>query len=77
MSEALQAVNGNIKTDKWAIDGQTFDFGTLLARNQLIKNVINPILDDLFVDPIAYHVTDSRTRYRLKILLVSERELSA
>lgn len=75
MSDPLEAVNGNVKTDKWAIDGPTFDFGTLLARNQLIKNVINPTLDSLFVDPIAYHVTDSRTRYTMKILLVAERHV--
>lgn len=64
------------ESKKYGVKCDGLDFGLLNARNQLIRQAINPALDTLLATPIFEHVVDSETRYSLQILLVSEREIA-
>jgi hypothetical protein len=51
------------------------DYGTITARNQLIKNVINPLMDmiDAYLKPD--HIVDSKTKYKVALVVTSTREI--
>jgi hypothetical protein len=63
------------ETKKYGVQAGPITFGTLNSRNQLVIKVLNPALDELLALPAYEHVTDSQTTYRIKIMLVSEREI--
>lgn len=69
-------IEGRVVAKKcsYGVEAKGFDFGTLNARNQLITKIINPALDTLLAEPVFDHKIGSRTRYTLKILLLSEIE---
>jgi hypothetical protein len=65
------------KVDKksYAAQAGPITFGTLTARNQLVRQAINPLLDALVPQAKHDHVVDSETRYTVKILLIAERDI--
>ena len=63
-----------LESKAYAIVVTGFDYGLLNARNQLIKNLINPALDTLLVEPVHDHITGSETVYTMTIHLKSERD---
>ena len=56
-------------TQNWLVTASTFDYGLLTARNQLIKNVIAPMLDQMMPSVKAEHVVDARETYTLRLYL--------
>ena len=63
------------ETQNWLVTATTFDYGLLTARNQLVKNVIGPMLDQLMPSVKSEHVIDSGEKYTLKIFLERVREV--
>jgi len=59
----------------YAVECVDLDYGILCARNQLIKNVINPLMDmiDAYLKPD--HVIDSKTKYKVALVVTSTREI--
>ena len=57
------------KSQNWLVTATTFDYGLLTARNQFVKNVINPMLDQMMPTVKQEHVVDAKERYTLRIYL--------
>jgi hypothetical protein len=59
----------------YAVECVELDYGTITARNQLIKNVINPLMDiiDAYLKPD--HIIDSKTKYKVALVVTSTREI--
>lgn len=59
----------------YAASAGPIDFGTLTARNQLVRMAINPILDALVPQAKYDHRVGAETRFTVKILIVAEDDL--
>jgi len=59
----------------YAVECVGLDYGTITARNQLVKLVINPLMDmiDAYLKPD--HVVDSKTKYKVALVITSTREI--
>jgi hypothetical protein len=70
-----QFIGPQIETLNYGVSCIDLDYGTMSARNQLIKNAIHPLLDmiDAYLKPD--HVVDSKTKYKLAIVVTSTREI--
>ena len=64
-----------IDKKSYAAQAGPITFGVLTARNQIVRDAVNPILDALVAQAKHDHVVDSQTRYTVKILIVSERDI--
>lgn len=65
------------KIDKksYAAQAGPIDFGTLTARNQIVRMAIGPILDALVPQAKHDHRVGAETRYTVKILLIAETDI--
>jgi len=59
----------------YGVEAVGIDYGLICARNQLIKNVINPLLDKIDIVLKPDHVIDSKTQYKVAIVITSTREI--
>jgi hypothetical protein len=64
-----------IEKQNYAVECVDLDYGIITARNQLIKQVINPLMDmiDAYLKPD--HVIDSKTKYKVSLVVSSTREI--
>jgi hypothetical protein len=69
-------------SDKRQIDKKSYaasagpvDFGTLTARNQLVRMAVGPILDALIPQVKHDHRVGAETRYTVKVLIVAETDI--
>jgi hypothetical protein len=51
------------------------DYRNLVARNQFVKHVINPLMDSVDKALKLDHVVGSETRYKVSLLIESERDV--
>jgi hypothetical protein len=51
------------------------DYGNLIARNQFVKLVVNPLMDSVDKALKLDHVIGSSTRYKVSLLIESERDV--
>lgn len=65
------------KIDKksYAAQAGPIDFGAITARNQLVRQAINPILDAIVPQAKHDHRVGAQTRYTVKILLIAETDI--
>lgn len=59
----------------YAVECKDLDFGLLCARNQLIKRVINPLMDMIDAKLKYDHVVDSKTVYTVSLVVTSTRDV--
>lgn len=59
----------------YAVECKDLDYGIITARNQLIKRVFNPLMDMIENTLKPSHIVDSRTVYKLAIVITSTREI--
>lgn len=59
----------------YAVECVGLDHGIVTARNQLIKRVINPVMDMIDAKLKADHVVDSKTVYKVSLVVTSERAI--
>ena len=64
-----------IDKKSYAAQAGPIDFGTLTARNQLVRLAIGPLLDALVPQAKHDHRVDSETRYTIKLLLIAETDI--
>ena len=64
-----------IEVLKYALQMHDIDYGHLMARNQFVKRVINPLMDATEKAIKLDHVVGSETRYKVSLLIESEREV--
>lgn len=57
------------KTQNWLVTASTFDYGLLVGRNQLVKQVISPMLDQMMPSIKSEHIVDAKEKYTLRIYL--------
>jgi hypothetical protein len=64
-----------VERKNYGVECTDLDFGSITARNQLIKNVINPLMDmiDAYLKPD--HIVDSKTKYKVALVVTSTREI--
>lgn len=80
LSENIEIIKGGPKgpeTERlnYAVNCKDLDFGIISARNQLIKRVINPLMDMLDFKVKGEHIVDSKTTYTLSIVITSTRDI--
>jgi hypothetical protein len=71
-SEGLESY----ETQNWLVTASNFDYGVLTGRNQLIKHVIGPMIDEMMPSIKSEHIVDSGERYTIKIFLERVRDVS-
>jgi uncharacterized lipoprotein YajG len=72
-------ISPEVEKLNYAVQAVRIDFGTLNARNQLIKTTVNPLLD-MIMDPLKQDRalrggTDSKQRYTVSIVVTAERDI--
>ena len=60
---------------KYALQVHGIDYANVIARNQFVKHVINPMMDSVDKSLRLDHVVGSETRYTVKMIIESEREI--
>jgi hypothetical protein len=65
----------SIEKLNYAVECKDLDYGLICARNQLIKRVINPLMDMIDNTLKPDHVIDSKTVYTLSLVVTSTREI--
>ena len=74
--EITESAKGpQVEVLKYALQMHGFDYGTLMARNQLVRLVIGPLLDSVEHALKLDHVVGSETKYTLKLIIESERDI--
>jgi hypothetical protein len=59
----------------YAVECKDLDYGIVTAPNQLIKRVINPLMDMIYQTLKPDHVVDSKTKYTLSLVITSTRDI--
>jgi hypothetical protein len=63
----------------YGVECKSVDFGMLNARNQLIKNVVNPLIDKIMVplkaDRFLYGDTDKGIKYTVSVIVTAIRDI--
>lgn len=63
----------------YGVECTGIDFGMMNARNQLISKVVNPLIDKILAslkaDRALRQGTDSETKYKVSIVVTSERDI--
>jgi hypothetical protein len=70
-----EARGPSVEKLNYAVECKDIDFGLLSARNQLIKKVINPLMDMIDTTLKPDHVIDSKTVYTVSLVVTSTREI--
>ncbi len=71
----VEAKGPSVERLNYAVECTDIDFGLLSARNQLIKKVINPLMDLIDERLKPDRVIDSHTVYKLSLVVTSTREI--
>ncbi len=71
----IEAKGPSIEKLNYAVECKEIDYGLLTARNQLIKRIINPLMDMIDETLKPDHVVDSKTSYTLSLVVTSTREI--
>lgn len=71
----IEAKGPSIEKLNYAVECKEIDYGLLTARNQLIKRIINPLMDMIDETLKPDHVVDSKTSYTLSLVITSTREI--
>ena len=79
-SENIEVIKGAPKgpeteRQNYAVECKDIDYGLITARNQLIKKVINPLMDMIDAKLKADHVVDSKTVYTVSLVVTSTRDV--
>jgi hypothetical protein len=59
----------------YAVECKDLDYGLITAPNQLVKRVINPLMDMIYAKLKPDHIVDSRTVYTLSLVVTSTSEI--
>jgi hypothetical protein len=71
----IEAKGPSIEKLNYAVECKEIDYGLLTARNQLIKRIINPLMDMIDETLKPDHVVGSKTSYTLSLVVTSTREI--
>ena len=80
MFENIEVIEGGpagpeTERQNYAVECKDIDYGLFTARNQLIKKVINPLMDMIDAKLKADHVVDSKTVYTVSLVVTSTRDV--
>lgn len=73
--QSLAPIGPQTEKLNYAVECKDIDFGLLAARNQLISKVVNPLIDMVMARLKPDHVVDSETKYKVSIVISSERDI--
>jgi hypothetical protein len=78
-AENAKIAGPQVERLNYGVKCKNIDFGLLNARNQLIKNVVNPLLDKIMVplksDRGLQGHTDQRVKYCVSVVVTATVEL--